>query len=142
MQEAAGDFNLHSRFGRNEVAVLQVDPEAREEFARHRAAWGTSIRIADLEMTGLTLNNKEQTEATVTLKVAWFRPADGELRLTHLRQRWRDRSGDWKLVKEERMDGEVGLLGESVERVRSDERAPRAQFPTQRLTGNTAVVSD
>jgi hypothetical protein len=140
VQEAAGDFNLHSRFGRTEVASMQVVPEARETFAKHRAAWGTAVRIADLEMTGLSMTNKEQTEAAVTLRVAWFRPAEGELHVTAVKQQWKDQSGEWKLAGEERIDGEIGLLGENVQKVTEHENRPRAQFPTQRLSGSVQAA--
>jgi hypothetical protein len=136
-QEASNEFNLHTRFGRMELATEKVAPEARELFAKHRAGWGSRVRIADLESAGMRMTNAEKSEAEVSVRVAWYRPDEGELRVTTLRQKWKDVRGDWRLVGEDRSDGEVGLIGEVVQRVElgASDRTPH-QFPTVRLSGS------
>ena len=58
--------------------------------------------------------------------------------MTVLKQAWKDVKGDWKLAREERGDGDIGLIGESMERVTAEgEPSRRAQFPTVKLTGQT-----
>jgi hypothetical protein len=132
MQEAAIELNVNARFGRMELASERVAPKGRDDFFGHRQGWGGRVRIADTEVAGLKMNG--DSDAEVTVKVAWFRPDEGELHVTTLRQKWHDFTGDWKLVAEHRTDGDIGLLGERIV-VAPD--APRertnAHFPTVRI---------
>ena len=138
-QETLNDFNLHSRFGRIEVAAEDVTPGARAEFIQHRAGWGSKVRIADSEVIGIQVVNKDKTEVRANVRIAWYRANEGELHVTVLRQAWKDFKGDWKLIREERGDGDIGLIGESMERVAAEgEPSRRAQFPTVKLTGQTS----
>ena len=138
VQEAASEMNLNTRFGRMEIAAERVSTKGRAEFGRHRENWGGKVRVADAEITGMHLLGKEELEAEVTVKVAWYRADEGELRVTTLRQNWHDYKGDWKLDAEQRVDGDVGLIGEKM---MIDAKSPpreHAQFPTIRLgTGST-----
>ena len=132
VQEAASEMNLNTRFGRMEMAAERVSSKGRGEFARHRENWGSKVRIADAELTGLKLLAKEE-DAEVTVKVAWYRSDEQELRVTTVRQNWHDYKGDWKLDAEQRVDGDVGLLGEHIT---VDAKSPvraHAQFPTIRI---------
>jgi hypothetical protein len=139
MQEAAIDLNINARFGRMELASERVAPKGREDFFGHRQGWGGRVRIADTEVAGMKMMNGD-SDAEVTVRVAWFRPDEGELHVTTLRQKWHDFTGDWKVVGETRTDGDVGLIGE---RVMAAPDAPRertnAHFPTVRI-GNAPVV--
>ncbi len=131
-QEAALDLNVNARFGRMEIAAERVAPKGREDFFDHRKSWGGKVRIGDCELAGLRLTTDD--DADVTVRVAWYRNDEQELRVTTLRQKWHDFKGEWKLVSEQRTDGDIGLIGE---RVVVDENAPRqrknAQFPTVRI---------
>src|SRR5438067_10312587 len=98
VQEVATELNVNTRFGRMEMAAEQVAPKEREEFLRHRTGWGGRIRVADAEIIGLSM--KGDDDADVTLRVAWFRPDEGELRITMVKQAWHDFKGDWKLTGE------------------------------------------
>lgn len=129
-QEAAQEMNLNTRFGRMELAVENVAPETREEFVSHRRAWGNKLRIADTEMAGLRKVADENVE--VLVRVAWFRMADQDLKVTTLKQKWHDFKGDWKLVSETRLEGDIGLIGEPVAEAPPQPRE-HAQFPTVRL---------
>jgi hypothetical protein len=131
-QEAAQDLNLDTRFGRTESAMDHVAPEARQEFAAHHRGWGTSVRIADVELAGMHAHGQHDVE--VLVRVAWYRPEEQELRTTTLKQAWRDDHG-WQLVTEQRSDGDTGLLGESVVYEAPAEGRQSAQFPTVRLGG-------
>lgn len=136
-QEASNEFNLHTRFGRIEQASERVAVEAREMFIKHRAGWGGQVRIADLENGGMRML-KENTEAEVTVRIAWYRPDEGDLHVTTLKQHWKDFRGDWRLVGEERTDGDLGLIGEVVHRAEvSDAARPQRRFPTVRLSGES-----
>ena len=132
-QEAASELNLNARFGRMEMAAEHVAPKAKEQFFERRHMWGSRIRIADYELAGMRLHQDEK-EAEVLVKVAWHRVDEGDLHVTTLRQTWHDFKGDFLLVDEKRIDGDVGLLGEHVVTV-APTRPRHAQFPTIRLGG-------
>jgi hypothetical protein len=129
-QEAVLDLNEHARFGRLAVAMSRVDDAARETFAKQHAAWGSQVQLADYEVIGLDIGDRDVASSYV--RISWYR-ADGELRATTLRQTWKKKSGDWKLVKEERADGDIGLLGERVEVLAPDAPQPTARFPSVRI---------
>jgi hypothetical protein len=130
VQEAAQELNSEARFGRTEIAMDRVAVTAREEYSAHHRAWGTNVRIADLEVAGMNAHGDHDVD--VLVRVSWYRPNEEDLRLTTLRQSWHDKSG-WRLVTEKRDDGDLGLLGEQVVfESPADQRAP-ARFPTVRL---------
>ncbi len=138
-QEAALELNLNARFGRMEMAAERVSPKAREQFFDRRRAWGGSVRIADYDMTGLKMKGEDDAETFV--KIAWYRANEGDLRVTTLKQKWHsDAKGDWKLTEEQRLEGDLGLLGEPpVPVVVVADAAPkRSQFPTIYLNGGGA----
>jgi hypothetical protein len=132
-QEAAQSLNLDARFGRTEIAMDSVAPDARAEYAAHHRGWGTTVRVADVELAGMRAHGEKDVD--VLVRVAWYRPDEQELRNTTLKQGWRNKNG-WQLVTEQRLEGDVGLLGEQVVyEAPSAARAP-AQFPTVRLGGD------
>jgi hypothetical protein len=134
-QEAALELNLNARFGRMELAAERVAPKARDQFFDRRRAWGGSVRIADYDMTGLKMKGEDDAETYV--KIAWYRANEGDLRVTTLKQKWHsDAKGDWKLTEEQRLDGDLGLLGEPPVPVSVvGEQPKRSQFPTIYLGG-------
>ncbi|HEX4447831.1 MAG TPA: hypothetical protein VH044_13880 [Polyangiaceae bacterium] len=129
-QQVAQELNVDARFGRTEIAMDHVAPAAREAFAAHHRAWGGSIRVADVEMAGVHAHGEHDVD--ILVQVAWYRPAEQELRTTTLQQKWKDASG-WQLVDEKRLDGDVGLLGEAVVFEAPEEQHAPAYFPTVRL---------
>ena len=133
-QETAQSFNEDARFGRNEIVLDQISPDAREEFATHHRAWGVAIHVADLEMAGVKLRGDKDVD--VMVHVSWYRPEQQELRSTMLKQTWHNKADSWKLIAEKRTDGDIGLLGEAI--VMEAPTAPKApsQFPTIRLGGD------
>jgi hypothetical protein len=131
-QEAVQELNSATRYGRSEIAMEHVATKARDEFtARHRA-WGSSVRIADLEVAGVRPKGERDAEAFV--HVSWYRPEEQDLRTTTIKQGWRDEGG-WRLVSEDRVEGDVGLLNEAVVYETPSQPRSRAYFPTVRLSG-------
>jgi hypothetical protein len=110
-QDAAQEMNLQARFGRIAVALDRVAPKERDAFTRRHKAWGSNVRISDHEMAGMRLTGDEDAE--VSVREAWFRPDENEMRMTTIRQKWHDHKGEWLLVSEERADGDVGLLDDA-----------------------------
>jgi len=124
MQDAANDLTTATRFGRMDMALERVNRERRDEFVRKHAGWGSAIRIADCDLSGLRLLDKEH--AAVTLTVSWQRIDETDLRGTQIAQKWQDHHGRWLLESEERIAGDIGLFGEPTTVVRA---APsRTQF--------------
>lgn len=109
-----------------------VAPAEREAFAMRHRAWGGRVRITDSELAGLRLVGKE--DALVSVRVAWTYVDQNELRVTIVRQRWHDDKGDWRLVGEERAEGDLGLLADAPPPAsNASEPMRHAQFPTIRL---------
>jgi hypothetical protein len=131
-QEAVQEFNTNTRYGRNETALEHVAPAARDAFLSHHHAWGSNVQIADVELDGL--HRKSDHDAEVTVHVSWYRPEEQDLRTTTLKQTWHDQNG-WKLTAEQRIEGDVGLLGEAVVFQAPPEPKSTPQFPTVRLQG-------
>lgn len=126
VQEAAQNMNMAARFGRMDIALETVGKDARADFAKRHARWGTQVRIVDYEFQGLMLDDKEH--AKVFLSVAWQRPDETDMRNTALVQHWVDHKGSWQLEREERTSGDVGLFGENTVVVRPERS--EAQFQT------------
>ncbi len=131
-QETAQEFNLNTRFGRNEIAIDSVAKSARETFMEQHHGWGTNVRLADIEVAGM--HSTGEGTVDVIVRATWYRPEEQELRTTTLKQSWRDQNG-WQLIAERRTEGDVGLLGEPVVYQAPQEARTPAQFPTIRLGG-------
>ncbi len=132
-QEAAQNIAENERFGRIELVLEKVAPGARPDFVKAHAGWGGRITIADTELGNFHMTGKEDAE--MNLRVTWYNASEQELRTTLLRQKWHGPQGNWLLMSEERIDGDIGLLGEKVV-VQAPEEAPtHAQFPTVRIGG-------
>jgi hypothetical protein len=130
-QQTAQEFNLDARFGRSEVAIDRVAPTARDEFAAHHRAWGGGVHVADVEMSGS--RPKGDHDMDIFVRFAWYRTADQELRSTMIKQDWREKAGSWLLVAEERVEGDIGLLGEQIVYQTPPGQREPSMFPTIRL---------
>lgn len=137
LMEIARDLNLSTRFGRMEVAVGAVSPKSRGEFLKRHATWGGLVRVVDVDLVGMDVNDQKKT-AKVDVDVAWVRMNEGTLRTTRVNQTWQLQERGWRLTKESRASGDLGLFGEAVE-LRQSPPEDR-QFATRRL--NTVVEGD
>lgn len=109
--DSARELNLATRFGRMDVALGHAAKGAQQSFLERRTEWGKGIRIVDVELAGLSM--KDEMNATIQVDVSWVRVNDDTLRTTRLAQVWRD-NGGWRLVRELRMAGDLGLFGEPL----------------------------
>jgi len=132
-RQTAQEFNLDERLGDGELVLDKVAPAERDEFTQQHRAWGTDIRVADVQVEGMKPHGEHEVD--VFVRVAWYRLSEQELKQTTVKQRWHDKADDWQLVGEQRMDGDVGLLGETVVYETPSTPRPPAQFPTVRLGG-------
>jgi hypothetical protein len=112
LSEVARDVNVATRFGRMDVAMEHLTKEHRNEFSRQRADWGHEIRVLDVELAQLDLQSTK--EAKVLVDVSWMRMDEGLLRSTRVKQNWENSGSGWELGAEERLAGDIGLLGEDV----------------------------
>jgi hypothetical protein len=126
--DAARDLNVAARFGRMDVAVNHTAGAARENFLSRRAAWGQSVRIHDVELAGMEM--PDGTHAKIQVDYSWARVSEGVLRTTRIAQDWEDTGKGWKLVREKRVQGDLGLFGEPVPET-SSEPHPDVQFATK-----------
>jgi hypothetical protein len=133
VRESAQELNVDLQFGRNELAMARVAPSAREDFvARHRG-WGSSVRIADLDLQGMKPSGEHDID--VFVRIAWYRLDQQDLLTTIVKQTWREDglTTGWQLVSEQRIDGALGLLAEPVVFQSPTEPRPPARFPTIRI---------
>ena len=131
VQQTTQQFNFDTRFGRMELAMEQVSPKYTEEFIKRHRFWGGAIHVTDAEPLGQRMRG--QDNADVSVRLTWYRAEEGELRTTILKQKWHLYPAGWRLDSEERLDGDIGALGEKVEVVAPDSTPRTAQFPTLRL---------
>jgi len=130
-QEAAQSIAENERFGRVELVLEKVAPGARADYVKTHSGWGGRITIADTELGGFHMDGDEDAELNV--RVTWYNSTDLELRSTLLRQKWHGPKGNWLLMSEERIDGDIGLLGEKIVVQTPDEAPAHVQFPTVRI---------
>jgi hypothetical protein len=130
ISDIARDVNVATRFGRMDVAMEHTSDAHRAEFIRTRADWGKDIRVLDVELSKLEMKTPDSAE--VFVDVNWVRMDEGLLRSTRVKQHWQNADKDWQIDAEERLDGDIGLLGEKVVVLRPD--APRdVHFPVKTL---------
>ncbi|CAN5317383.1 hypothetical protein BH09MYX1_BH09MYX1_04770 [soil metagenome] len=131
LQQTSQEFNLHTRFGRMEVAMSDVSDDYREEFTRRHSMWNGMLHVTDAEVAGMKFVDDDN--ADVVVRVGWYRSDVGDLCVTSVKQKWHRYKIAWRLDGEERLDGAIGILGEKVEIVRPEGPAAQAQFPTVHL---------
>ncbi len=126
--DAARELNVACRFGRMDVALGHTSPGARDQFLERRASWGRQVRVLDVELAGLRM--RDEYNAVLHVDVAWVRDSESSMRSTRVAQMWRDGDGGWRLIREQRVSGDLGLFGE---RVPEPAREPLrdVQFPTR-----------
>lgn len=128
LDDAVQEMNTAARFGRGDIAAERVAPTARPEFMKRHRSWGGDVRIVDVEYGGI--EKISDREAIILVGFGWYRPNEGVLRLTTVRQTWRNDKGvgPWFLYEEERASGDVGLLGEATKVVAPEKK--NMQFET------------
>jgi hypothetical protein len=114
LTDAARELNLAARFGRMDLAVSRTTRAARQPFVARHAGWGKGLRVVDVELVGMSLDEGGK-RALVEVDVAWVRNEDSALRATRLQQVWHNEDGGWRLARERRSGGDLGLFGEPVD---------------------------
>lgn len=127
--DAARELNLAVRFGRMDVALELTSDKMRKSFLESRVAWGKMVRVMDVELAGLSM--KDPDRALVEVDYSWARADEGLLRQTRVAQDWRDEGDGFRLAREERVAGDLGLFGEPIEPDPARMPRPDAHFPTK-----------
>jgi hypothetical protein len=135
--DAAMALNVAARFNQLDVAVARADRAERAEFMKRHAAWGSTLRIVDVEMASLTLPQSDR--AVVLVDYAWIRNNEGTMRATRVEQHWKDDAG-WHLVREKRLAGDSGLFGEALPE--APPPRPDKQFATRTIHEDGAAVTE
>jgi hypothetical protein len=136
--EAAMALNVAARFNQLDVAVARTAAASRSDSMKRHAAWGQSLRIVDVEMASLSL--PESDRALVLVDYAWIRNDEGTMRATRVEQEWKDNAG-WRLVKEKRIGGDLGLLGEPLPEAAPVTHADK-QFATRTIHEDGAATTE
>lgn len=133
LSDAARDLNVATRFGRLDVAAEHAEQSTRAQFLERRALWGTAIRIADVEVTGIKVKDREHAEVLVQL--AWLHIRENLLHSTVLRQHWENpEQKGWVLTREEHASGGEGLFGSTEgDRPQPSKARPDVHFPSKTL---------
>lgn len=129
--DVASDLNTAARFGQFNTATEYTAPASREVFLERRQTWGNEIRVVDVSLGNI--NIKDDKHADVTVHYAWTRHDEGVLRNTSVLQNWENpEARGWRLQREKRIGGDLGLFGETVPRAVEATR-PDVHFPTRSL---------
>ena len=135
--DAAMALNVAARFNQLDVAVAHAASSERPDFMKRHAAWGQTLRIVDVEMASLSL--PESDRAVVLVDYAWIRNNEGTMRATRVEQTWKDDAG-WHLVREKRLAGDIGLLGEPMPE--APPPGPDKQFATRTIHEDGAALTE
>jgi hypothetical protein len=126
--DAARELNTTARYGELGGVLGMTSVAMRKEFVSRRAEWGKLVRVVDMELASLSLDDREH--ANVLVDFSWTRIDQGTLKTTRVLQVWQNETGTWLLVREKRVSGDLGLFGEAVASIESGPR-PDVQFPTR-----------
>jgi hypothetical protein len=123
---------MAARFGRLDLAIEHTAAPAQKTFLERRAAWGRDVRVVDVNLSGLDMQDPEHAE--VDVDVSWVRQEEGLLRSTRIRQTWENTVGEgWELSREQHLSGDLGLFGEAAPAPVSRAPRPDVHFPSRTI---------
>lgn len=104
-------LNDEARWARVDLASLRCDPNYRSAFIASHRRWGNDIRVADADVTNLTMGNDGMATSLVTYQ--WIDERSLELYATTVRQTWTG-NGEigFHLLHEDILGGEARLYEE------------------------------
>jgi len=133
VSDVAREVNLATRFGQLDTALQHAAEGERRTFAAHRATWGGPVRVLDIELSSLSMQDNEN--AVLLIDFQWSRPEENTLHVTRVEQTWRGGIEDksWLIVRERRVSGDLGLFGERVPRIEHTEAPEDVQFASKTI---------
>jgi hypothetical protein len=116
-------YNDGVRWGRYGVAANHVPPKERAVFVEEADERANEIKIIDYEV--VRVDAQSPREATVQIKMSWYRDSEGKLRETQSLQTWERHGKTWWMVDEARLKGHEmpGLAERAGPQARSLESA-------------------
>ncbi|HEX2732573.1 MAG TPA: hypothetical protein VHM70_13265 [Polyangiaceae bacterium] len=135
LMDAAQELNLSARFGNVDIAAQHTSDAARPTFIARRQSWGNDIRVVDVNLSSMNLVDDEHAEVRVLY--SWTRMDEGVLRATTVTQYWGNpKLGGWRLEREQRFAGDLGLFGE-----RATKPEPQARGDVHFATRSLGAVN-
>lgn len=103
-------LNDEARWGRIDLAAGRVGRDYRRPFIASHARWGGDVRVADADVTSVTLG-EPAGGASSLVTYAWIDERAMELRQTTVRQIWEGGETDgFRLVREEITAGDAHIF--------------------------------
>lgn len=96
-------YNDGVRWERFAVAAKHVPPKERSMFVEQADERAHDLKITDYEVVKVDGNGDR--EATVQVKLSWYRESEGTLRETQAVQTWERHGKTWWMVDEARLKG-------------------------------------
>jgi hypothetical protein len=127
--DAAREFNATSRYGELANVLGMTSTGVRKELVSRRAEWGKLVRVVDMELAGIALDDREH--ANVLVDFSWTRVDEGTLKTTRVLQVWNNETGTWLLTREKRVSGDMGLFGEALAKREQTAPHPDVHFETR-----------
>ncbi|HVR18668.1 MAG TPA: hypothetical protein VMS65_03195 [Polyangiaceae bacterium] len=127
--DAAREFNATSRYGELANVLGMTSEGVRKELTVRRAEWGKLVRVVDMELAAIAMDDREH--ANVLVDFSWTRVDQGTLKTTRVLQVWNNESGNWLLTREKRVSGDLGLFGEAVAMQTETAPHPDVHFETR-----------
>lgn len=113
--DSVRQYNDGIRWERFAVAAVHVPPKERSVFLDAADERAHDVKITEYDVVGI--EPKGDREATVQIKMSWYRDSEGTLRETQAMQHWEKHGKTWWMVDETRLKGhEMPGLNEAAGR--------------------------
>jgi hypothetical protein len=97
-------YNDGVRWERFEVAAVHVPPKERSTFLDMTDERAHDLKITEYDV--VKIDQKDDHEATVQVKMSWYRESEGTLKETQALQQWEKHGKTWWMVDEARLKGQ------------------------------------
>lgn len=113
LSDSIRQFNDGVRWERFAVAASSIPPAQRSQFVDDMDERASDVKITDYEV--VRVDPRGRTEASVHVKLSWYKASEGTVHETHALQTWERHGKAWWMVDESRMRGaEMPGLAEPV----------------------------
>jgi hypothetical protein len=103
LSESIRQFNDGVRWERFAVAASSIPPAQRSQFVDDMDQRASDLKITDYEV--VRVDPRGRTEASVHIKLSWYKASEGTVHETHALQTWERHGKMWWMVDESRLRG-------------------------------------
>jgi len=103
LAESIRSYNEGVRWERFDNAAVHVPPKEPDPFLDDSDARAKDLRITEYDL--VRVQQKNDSEAEVQVKIAWYLDSEGKLRETHSKQTWERHGKTWWIIDESRLRG-------------------------------------